>query len=154
LRKQRGVLETGSAFVADATVFHARGKRALTAEQRHQRLSLDIKVVLDGTVPFRRTSDVLIPARPGVYIIHDLRGALYVGRTCSLLRRFQEHELQPNNPLIGKARRNAVGPLMFSWINLEDAKRRQAVEAELVQALDPPCNRCTPNQPVTNNEGE
>lgn len=136
--------------MADMTVFHAPRKRALTAEQRHQRLSLEIKVVLDGTVPFRRTSDVLVPARAGVYIIHDLRGALYVGRTCSLLRRFQEHELQPANPLIAQARRNAVGPLLFSWITLDDAKRRQAVEAELIQALDPPCNRCTPNRPTTN----
>jgi predicted GIY-YIG superfamily endonuclease len=133
--------------VADPTVFRRAGRRALTAEQRHERLSLDIKVQLDGTVPFRRSSDMLVPAVPGVYIIHDLRGALYVGRTCSLLRRFQEHELQPTNPLIAKARRNAVGPLMFSWIELADAKRRQAVEAELVQALDPPCNRCTPRPP-------
>jgi len=147
-------MKTGSALVADATVFRAPHRRALTAAQRHDRLSLDIKIVLDGTVPFRRTSDVLVPTRAGVYIIHDLRGALYVGRTCSLLRRFQEHELQPTNPLIAKARRNAVGPLLFSWIALDDVKRRQAVEAELVQALDPPCNRCTPNHPTTIPKGE
>lgn len=134
--------------MADLKTFRAPRQRALTAQQRHERLSLGIKVVLDGTVPFRRSSDLLVSSAAGVYIMHDLRGALYVGRTCALRRRFQEHELQPTNPLITKARRNAVGPLMFSWIALEDAKRRQAVEAELVQALDPPCNRCTPNPPI------
>ncbi len=132
----------------------SRRRRASTPEQRHERLSLDVEIEPDGTVPFRRTSDIHLPARAGVYIIHDLRGALYVGRTCSLLRRFQEHEFQPSNPLIGKARRKPVGPLMFSWIHLDDAKRRQAVEAELIQALDPPCNRCTPNTPKLAIEGE
>lgn len=132
----------------------ARHRRTSTAEQRHHRLSLDVAVDLDGTVPFRRTSDIHLPPRAGVYIIHDLRGALYVGRTCSLLRRFQEHEFQPSNPLIGKARHKPVGPLKFSWILLDDAKRRQAVEAELIRALDPPCNRCTPNFPQPDTEGE
>lgn len=123
----------------------ARKRRTL--EQRHEFLSQQIRVELDGTVPFRRTSDLLVADRPGVYILHDLRGALYVGRTCSLRRRFLEHEAQPANPLISKARGNAVGPLLFSWIALDDAKRRQAVEAELVRALDPPCNRCAPKSP-------
>ncbi len=103
--------------------------------------------MLDGTVPFRRSSDLQVPAEAGVYVLHDLRGALYVGRSCSLRRRFAEHELEPANPLIAKARQNAVGPLMFSWIRLDDPKRRKAVEAELVQALDPPCNRCIPHPP-------
>jgi predicted GIY-YIG superfamily endonuclease len=133
--------------VADTTILRGRSRRTLTAEQRHQRLSLEIKLVLDGTVPFRRTSDLLLPAHPGVYILHDLRGALYVGRTISLARRFTQHEDQPANPLIDKARGSAVGPLMFSWIVLDDAKRRAAVEAELIQALDPPCNRCIPKPP-------
>jgi predicted GIY-YIG superfamily endonuclease len=124
----------------------ARVRRTL--EQRHHCLSLQIKVELDGTVPFRRTSDLLVPPQPGVYILHDLRGALYVGRTCSLSRRFQEHEAQPTNPLIAKARQHAVGPLLFSWIAVPDAKRLRAVEAELVEALDPPCNRCIPTRPV------
>ena len=125
----------------------APGRR--TFDQRHQFLSLQIKVELDGTVPFRRASDLLVPDRSGVYILHDLRGALYVGRTCSLRRRFQEHEVEPSNPLIAQARQHAVGPLLFSWIALADAKRRQAVEAELVQALEPPCNRCAPALPAT-----
>lgn len=109
------------------------------------RLTLKLQVNLDGTVPFRRTSDVLLPAGGGVYILHDLRGALYVGRTNDLLRRFQEHEVLPLNPLISLARRHAVGTLYFSWISLPDARRRRAVEAELIKALAPPCNRCTPN---------
>lgn len=139
--------------MAEDIAFARRG-RTSTAEQRHHRLSLDVEIEPDGTVPFRRTSDIHLPARAGVYLIHDLRGALYVGRTCSILRRFQEHEFQPSNPLIGKARRKPVGPLMFSWILLDDAKRRQAVEAELILALDPPCNRCTPNPPKSEIEGE
>jgi hypothetical protein len=73
-----------------------------------------------------------------------LRGALYVGRTCSLRRRFQQHEGEPANPLIPTARQHPVGTLSFSWIVLDDPKRRNAVEAELILALDPPCNRCTP----------
>lgn len=112
-----------------------------------QCLTLDIKIELDGTVPFRRSSDLRVPDRPGVYIIHDLRGVLYVGRTCSLRRRFQQHEGDPANPLIPTARQHPIGTLSFSWIELADPKRRHAVEAELIAALDPPCNRCTPNLP-------
>ncbi len=89
----------------------------------HPRLSMKLQVRLDGSAPFRRTSDVLLPRSGGVYIIHDLRGALYVGRTGDLLRRFQEHETLPPNRLIGMARRSAVGPLHFSWITLPDARR-------------------------------
>lgn len=114
------------------------------AAQGALRLDLGIRIDLDGTVPFRRTSDMLLPLVGGVYIIHDLRGALYVGRTGDLLRRFQEHEAQPTNPLILLARRCAVGPIMFSWVVLSDHRRRRAVEAEFVAALDPPCNRCRP----------
>lgn len=113
----------------------------------HPSLRLQLRVRLDGSVPFRRTSDVLLPRSGGVYILHDLRGALYVGRTIDLLRRFQEHETLPANPLIGMARQSAVGPLHFSWITLNDGRRRRAVEAELIRALDPPCNRCIPNHP-------
>lgn len=113
----------------------------------HPRLTLQLKIQLDGSVPFRRTSDVLVPRSGGVYMLHDLRGALYVGRTIDLLRRFEEHESLPSNPLIAMARRSAVGALYFSWISLSDAKRRRAVESELIRALDPPCNRCTPTTP-------
>lgn len=134
--------------MADTTTIRAR-ERVLTAQQRHERLSLEIKLVLDGTVPFSRSSDLLVPARPGVYILHDLRGALYVGRSISLAKRFTQHEDRPANPLIAKARGSAVGPLLFSWIVLEDPKRRAAVEAELIQALDPPCNRCVPKLPTS-----
>jgi predicted GIY-YIG superfamily endonuclease len=101
-------------------------------------------VDLDGSVPFRRTSDVLIPSSGGVYVIHDLRGALYVGLTRDLRRRFDEHEGQPANPLILEARQHAVGPICFSWVAIGDPKRRAAVEAELIRALRPPCNRCIP----------
>ena len=121
----------------------ARPRRTL--EQRHHCLSLKMKVELDGTVPFRRSSDMLVPPGAGVYLLHDLRGVLYVGRTCSLRRRFEEHELNPTNPLIAQARKHAVGPLSFSWILLADPKRLRAVEAELINALDPPCNRCFPS---------
>lgn len=113
----------------------------------HPLLDLRMKVDLDGTVPFRRTSDVHLPSDGGVYILHDLRGALYIGRTNSLLRRFGEHEVLPANPLISLARESAVGVLYFSWITLPDARRRRAVEAELIRALNPPCNRCIPDLP-------
>jgi predicted GIY-YIG superfamily endonuclease len=146
-------LKTGEPVVAVEQVSPRRG-RASSPQQRIERLSLNIEITPDGTVPFRRTSDVFIPAEPGVYIIHDLRGALYVGRSVSLLRRFEEHEDQPSNPLISLAKRAPVGPIMFSWIILHDHKRRQAVEAELVSALDPPCNRCIPNKPIIKIKGE
>lgn len=113
------------------------------------RLRLGITVDLDGTVAFRRTSDVLVPARGGVYLIHDLRGVLYVGLSRDLHRRFREHEGQPSNPLIAEARANALGPVSFSWISVRDALRRAAVEAELIAALDPPCNRCAPALRIT-----
>lgn len=111
------------------------------------RLTIKLKLDFDGSAPFRRTSDLLVPRAGGVYALHDLRGILYVGRTNDLLRRFQEHEVLPANPLIALARRHGVGELRFSWIVLPDPRRRRAVEAELIQTLDPPCNRCTPNAP-------
>lgn len=117
------------------------------ASRGHLRLDIDIRVVLDGTVPFRRTSDVLIPMAAGVYLIHDLRGVLYVGLSANLRRRFLEHEGDPANPLVATARRSVLGSLSFSWMAVRDALRRAAVEAELITALDPPCNRCTPRTP-------
>lgn len=124
------------------------GSPALAGAPRdaHRRLRLDVgvRVDLDGTVPFRRTSDLLVPAKAGVYLLHDLRGVLYVGLSADIHRRFLEHEGQPTNPLVAHARGSAVGPLSFSWISVRDPLRRAAVEAELIAALDPPCNRCTP----------
>lgn len=121
----------------------AGGPETRVQRGRSRRL-LGISLVLDGTVAFRRTSDVLVPVLGGVYLIHDLRGVLYVGLSRDLRRRFQEHEGQPTNPLIAEARANALGPISFSWISVRDTLRRAAVEAELIAAFDPPCNRCAP----------
>lgn len=123
------------------------GETSSRASRGRQRLDLNIRIDLDGTVPFRRTSDLRVPSGGGVYLLHDLRGVLYVGLSGDLRRRFLEHERQPANPLVAVARSSPVGPLSFSWIAVRDALRRSAVEAELIGALDPPCNRCTPAFP-------
>lgn len=97
-----------------------------------------------GSIAFRQTRALLIPDRPGVYLIHDLRGSLYVGRTRDLRRRFYEHYWLTDNELLRLALRQRFGAVQFSWWVIEGVVDRAGLEGSLIAGLRPPCNRVMP----------
>ena len=101
---------------------------------------------LFGPVPLRRVRGFIIPDEPGVYLIHDLRGVLYAGRSICLRRRFAEHCEARGNELIGLAQRSVFGLLAFSWVIVPDRRRRAQLEHEFIAWLQPPCNSVVPSK--------
>ena len=97
--------------------------------------------VLDGSVPFKRGWALSIPHLPGVYLIHDLRGVLYVGLTAILAQRFEQHYSNTHNRPLSLALSVPVGVVMFSWCITEDPRRRARLERALIRALSPTCNQ-------------
>lgn len=95
---------------------------------------------IDASVAFRLDRDLLVPHQPGVYLIHDLRGVLYVGRSIDLRRRFDEHFWHCDNPLLATALARPIGELQFSWC-LIGLPEQVAYEKQLVNFFNPPCNR-------------
>jgi predicted GIY-YIG superfamily endonuclease len=106
------------------------------------------QISLSGPVPLRRVRGFLIPDEPGVYLIHDLRGVLYAGRSICLRRRFAEHCEARGNELIGLAQRSVFGLLAFSWVIVPDRRRRAQLEHEFIAWLQPPCNSAVPGKPL------
>ena len=80
----------------------------------------------------------------GVYLIHDLRGVLYVGRSTNLQRRFDEHRLRQSNPYLIIALDQPFGEMRFSWIRTGSREETDQVETWLITWLQPPCNRLIP----------
>jgi predicted GIY-YIG superfamily endonuclease len=95
---------------------------------------------------------MLVPRLAGVYLLHDLRGVLYVGSTRDLYRRFDQHYWLTANDLIEQAMRQPFGELTFSWFLVAEDGRRTALERLLIGWLLPPCNRVIPSNPF--NPGE
>ncbi len=99
---------------------------------------------VDGSVMFRALQRRLVPEVCGVYLVHDLRGVLYVGRSVDLQRRCDEHRLQKANPYLALALGNPFGELRFSWIVTCDESEADRLERELISWLQPACNRLVP----------
>ena len=93
----------------------------------------------DGTTSFRPSHSFYVPTVPGVYLIHDLRGSLYVGRSDNIGKRFQQHHEFSHNSRLRLALRAPVGPISFSWL-LAEGLEQKALEARLIRYLDPLCN--------------
>jgi excinuclease UvrABC nuclease subunit len=111
----------------------------------HNRALLEVQHLKpQSSVAFRHTRTLLIPDRPGVYLIHDLRGVLYVGKTRNLRRRFLEHYWLSDNELLRLALRQSFGAVQFSWWAIEGGVERARLEARLIAWLRPPCNRVMP----------
>jgi excinuclease UvrABC nuclease subunit len=111
----------------------------------HNRALLEVRYLTpQSSIPFRQTRSLLIPDRPGVYLIHDLRGVLYAGKTRDLRRRFYEHYWLTDNELLRLALRQRFGAVHFSWWLVEGDADRAGLEAGLVAWLRPPCNRVIP----------
>lgn len=115
-------------------------------EQRRQALLCRaVDVELNGSTAFRHTRQIYVPKEGGVYLIHDLRGVLYVGRTCDLYRRFHEHYWLTDNELPLLALRQSFGELTFSWVIAENEYERADLETRLIAWLRPVCNRLLPS---------
>lgn len=115
----------------------------MKAEERLQvsRLVGDIPVFkLDGTVEYNLGGKISVPMDYGVYLIHDLRGTLYVGRTENLQRRYDEHYWETNNPLLRAVICKPFHPLKFSWI-ISAYSDQVALERLLIRYFEPICNR-------------
>lgn len=101
--------------------------------------SSNLKLVLEGSVPYLIVHEFAIPTSPGLYFIHDLRGCLYIGRTNQLRRRFLQHYLVSHNLLLNKAISNPIGPQLFSWINAK-AWTQIELERHFIRIFRPICN--------------
>ena len=103
-----------------------------------QRLIYDPPDVdLDNDVTYNRGWALLVPHEAGVYLIRDLRGCLYVGKTCDLRRRFDQHLELSHNPKLVRALAHPVGDLRFGWILNEEP---DLLEQSLIRSLQPLCN--------------
>ncbi|WP_299572992.1 GIY-YIG nuclease family protein [uncultured Williamsia sp.] len=94
---------------------------------------------VDGDVAFRPSSTADIPDVGGVYVISDLRGPLYIGRTDDLNRRFHKHLEDSHNRKLRIALRNRVGNVRFAWI-FADGPDQRSLEPALIRTLNPLCN--------------
>lgn len=113
----------------------------------HNRALLQVPYLTpQGSVAFRQTRMLLVPDGPGVYLIHDLRGVLYVGRTSNLRRRFHQHYWLTENEFLRLALRQRFGMVEFSWWIVDAERNRACLEAGLITWLCPPCNRLMPRR--------
>lgn len=96
-------------------------------------------LAVDGTVPYRPSHADTVPRRGGVYLIHDMRGCLYIGRSDCVITRFHTHYEYSHNRRLRRALRNPVGAIQFSWL-LTEGKSQKELEQQLIRSLHPLCN--------------
>lgn len=92
---------------------------------------------LDNDVPYNRGWALLVPRASGVYLIRDLRGWLYIGKTSDLRRRFDQHLDGSHNGKLVTALARPLGETRFGWV-LDP--RPDALEQTLIRSLGPLCN--------------
>jgi len=102
----------------------------------------------DGSVELLLTRDFLVPDDAGVYLIHDLRGVLYVGQSRRMRQRFIQHDRLRRNRLLRLAMSRPVGVMKFSWRLVSDEDERTAFERELISILQPICNQQLLDKPL------
>ena len=91
------------------------------------------------TVKYQQGFKYTIPESSGIYIIHDIRGPLYIGKSINLRRRYDEHFDEKSNFLIIKAYINQIGTIYFSWVTTTEQKLN-ILEKKLIQHFCPICN--------------
>ncbi|MGY1777736.1 GIY-YIG nuclease family protein [Geodermatophilus sp. SYSU D00804] len=94
---------------------------------------------LDGTVAYVEGWALLVPATSGVYLVHDLRGFLYIGRTRNLNTRYRQHYWATHNANLVVALRHPIGQTQFSWICCDETTA-VALERDLIRGFQPLCN--------------
>lgn len=112
--------------------------------RRRELLLVPVHIEMSGSTAFRHTRHIHVPKKGGVYLIHDLRGVLYIGRTRNLYRRFDEHYWLAENEFLSLAMRQPFGEITFSWVIDEDEGDRVDLESRLIAWLRPVCNRLVP----------
>lgn len=110
-------------------------------ERADRMLTQEISWSPDGTVELVLTREFMVPDDAGVYLIHDLRGVLYVGQSRKLRQRFGQHDRLRRNRLLHLAMSRPVGIMRFSWRLVAQEEERSAFERLLVATLQPVCNR-------------
>ena len=108
-------------------------------EHRQRLLLAPPPLELDGSVRYRLGWALAVPNEPGVYLIHDLRGILYIGRADLLRRRFEDHLLRSHNAALRHAISTPTGQLTFSWVVVASPKQIE-VERRLIRSFRPLCN--------------
>ena len=111
--------------------------RARRASARRRIAGHPPGVAIDGDLPYQQGWSAGVPGDAGVYLIHDMRGLLYVGRSMNLRRRFHQHLDYSHNDLLRLALSNPWGQLRFAWI--VDPNPEQ-LEEHLIELLLPICN--------------
>ncbi len=110
-------------------------------ERVERLLSREISWSPDGYAELVVAREFMVPDDAGVYLIHDLRGVLYVGQSRHLRQRFVQHDRLRRNRLLRLAMSRPVGVMKFSWRLVADEAERSAFERELIAVLQPVCNR-------------
>jgi excinuclease UvrABC nuclease subunit len=98
------------------------------------------EVVVDGTVDYTLGGSLSVPEEPGVYLVHDLRGVLYIGRTANMHQRYLQHYRDSHNSRVTAVLRRPLGRLQFSWMTV-DVCDQARLERNLIRAIQPLCNR-------------
>jgi excinuclease UvrABC nuclease subunit len=104
-------------------------------------LAREISWSPDGSVEMVLAREFMVPDDAGVYLIHDVRGVLYVGQSRKLRQRFVQHDRLRRNRLLSLAMNRPVGVMRFSWRLVANEAERSAFERELIAVLQPVCNR-------------
>lgn len=94
-------------------------------------------LLVDGDLPHRLGFAGGVPRSSGAYMIRDLRGLLYIGRTSNLRLRFEQHLRHSHNELLRLALARPWGSPRFAWI-LDPSPAR--LEQQLIDRLLPICN--------------
>ncbi|WP_370869202.1 GIY-YIG nuclease family protein [Streptomyces sp. CRCS-T-1] len=110
------------------------------AEVRDENALLEAPALaVDGSVPYWPSQCLAVPRRGGVYVIHDMRGSLYIGRSDCLYDRFHAHYEYSHNQRLRRALRRPAGCIHFSWV-LAHGEHQKALEQRLIRDLHPLCN--------------
>lgn len=94
---------------------------------------------LNGTVNFIYSNQWIVKDNSGVYLIGDLRGTFYIGKSNNIRRRFIEHLERETNLDLKLSLKNSIGTTRFSWIE-SDLANVDFLERRLIKLLDPKCN--------------
>jgi len=97
------------------------------------------KLEIDSEIDFNSDQIYFVPKKPGIYLVYDIRGVLYIGKTNDLRRRCNEHYHGHNNRLLSLAIASPVGNLVFAWRQLHVSAQSE-VEKNLIRDFNPPCN--------------
>lgn len=120
----------------------------LRRERAERILAPELSWSPDGSIELVLSRDFMVPDDAGVYLIHDLRGVLYVGQSRQLRARFGQHDRLRRNRLLRLAMSHPVGVMKFSWRLVASEEERSTFERELIAILQPVCNRQLLNTPM------